>query len=76
MRGLCRDCYHCKPERKNEQGKVRCVKLHKFVDLDGFCDEFCYSAEESELLQLKLNYARSLTNDLAVIQHLRSGKIQ
>jgi hypothetical protein len=76
MRGLCRDCNHCKPERKNEQGKVRCVKLHKFVDLDGFCDEFCYSAEESELLQLKLNYARSLTNDLAVIQHLRSGKIQ
>ena len=60
MRGICRYCYHCKPERKNEQGKVRCVKLHKFVDLNGFCDEFCYSAEEEVLLQLKLNYVRSL----------------
>jgi hypothetical protein len=59
MRGLCRNCYHCKPERKNEQGKVRCVKLHKFVDLGGFCDEFCPSAEEDALLQLKLNYGRN-----------------
>ena len=68
MRGLCRDCYHCKPERKNEQGKVRCVKLHKFVDRDGFCDEFCYSAEESELLQqyencMKLLDDMKLVND-------------
>ena len=58
-RVFCKDCYHCKPERKNDEGKVRCVYLHKFVDSNGFCDEFCYSSEEFELLQRKINYARS-----------------
>ena len=50
---FCRDCYHCKTERKNEQGKVRCVKLHKFVDLkDRSCESF--GSEFTDMVREKI----------------------
>lgn len=67
---FCSDCGHCKPERMNDEGKVRCVKLHKFVDLeDESCNEF-YNRELTDMERTKLE----VISDVTTIQHLRSGK--